>query len=467
MKNAFLLGLTFALLGCQSGPKPVTTGPAAIDALPGFSIMQGVTGPTWTRINLVKSKNESVKTSFQNADGSDVTASKFVHEHPSSEFQVEEYELKNLSAATTYTMKVSDPTGKVLDQRTFQVLPDKATYKFAVTSCSDDFYKTEQKSMWSELADKNPEFILRIGDNVYADRKDGKALGDVDPATLWSRNVESRQTLQIYRTPKLIPTVAVWDDHDYGANDGDRRYKFKGESLQIFLAFFPQSKSEGGFVRGPGAASRWTVGGQAFLFMDNRSFRSPNQKSPICKSMPQNKLCESREDKRGPDEWAKKEPETHFGIEQERWAFNEVRKVKRPTWLISGDQWFGAYHPFESYQGNHPNSFRKFVKEMSKSAFRVAFISGDRHSSELTRIPKKVLGYESFEVVSSPIHAKVFPSNWGEFPNAEQAFGTAESMNYTILQTEIDQKVWKTKTTNFKPSNLEAFNAESLIWLNR
>ncbi len=473
MRNNFLfLNLIFlSLTACQSSP--VVPAPPVAEVVAnttGYSILQGVTGPTWTRINILRPKSEILEVLITREDTSEMNVLPFkltARDYPGSEMVVDEYELKNLSVGTQYRLTVKDPLGKVVDQRNFQTLADKAFYNFAVVSCSDDSYKVEQKLMWEQLLSNSPEFILSIGDNVYADMKDGVRTPVTQGLALWNRYVDSRQTLQLYRSKQLVPTVAAWDDHDYGRNDGDRRFKLKSESLKVFLSFYPQEKPNENFVKGPGAASRWSLGGQAFLLLDNRSFRSPGKPSPACLAKPQAKECRPKPDLDGVDELAIKEPETHFGLEQERWAFAEVRKLRRPIWLVSGDQWFGAYQPFESYEGNHPNSFKKFVREMGKSAYRVAFISGDRHSSELTRVPKKYLGYESFEIVSSPIHAKTFPSNWTEFPNANQAFGTAEAMNYTLINSNIEKKAWKVRTKNLKRDLVEAFNAESLIWLNK
>ena len=53
---------------------------------------------------------------------------------------------------------------------------------------------------------------------------------------------------------KLLGTcklLSVWDDHDYGENDGGKSYPKKKESQQIFLNFFnvdsgsPRRKREG------------------------------------------------------------------------------------------------------------------------------------------------------------------------------------------------------------------------------
>ena len=48
--------------------------------------------------------------------------------------------------------------------------------------------------------------------------------------------------------------------------------------------------------------------------------------------------------------WTAKD-QTHFGAEGERWLSEQLAQSKEPTFLVSGDQFFGGYHPFESYRG--------------------------------------------------------------------------------------------------------------------
>lgn len=48
------------------------------------------------------------------------------------------------------------------------------------------------------------------------------------------------------------PMIAIWDDHDYGINDGYKAYTYRVQSQQIFLDFFgepddsPRRKQEVG-----------------------------------------------------------------------------------------------------------------------------------------------------------------------------------------------------------------------------
>ena len=44
------------------------------------------------------------------------------------------------------------------------------------------------------------------------------------------------------------------------------------------------------------------------------------------------------------------------------WFKNELKDSPDKLYLVSGDQFQGAYHRFESFEGNHPEKFIKFKK---------------------------------------------------------------------------------------------------------
>ena len=80
----------------------------------------------------------------------------------------------------------------------------------------------------------DPDLVLWIGDNVYADTKDSPQFIRDCYATLAGKPgfQELRQ-----RAPWLV----TWDDHDFGLNDAGGEYPLKGESREIFRDFWQLS----------------------------------------------------------------------------------------------------------------------------------------------------------------------------------------------------------------------------------
>jgi alkaline phosphatase D len=308
-----------------------------------------------------------------------------------------------------YSLQVLGSDGTVRDARELRTLDaKKSRVRFAVASCMDDVYANEQAGMWTDLLSRSPDLIFLIGDNVYADRPTIPGVGTL-PEVLWKRYAETRDLLAIFRAPLLVPILAVWDDNDYGANNGDRTYRFRNKSREVFESFFAQAAIPGVLERGPGVSSRLAAFGQQFFLMDDRSFRAP----PLAKNH-----------------------QTHWGKEQERWLYQHLGRGAAPAWVLNGDQFFGAYHRFESYERLHPSSFRAFLAQLRKLPTPVVLVSGDRHLTELMAIGEQETGYRTFELTTSAIHAKTYPDPWTATPNPRQIAGAANVFNYAIVDSE-------------------------------
>lgn len=331
---------------------------------------------------------------------------------PDGRWTVHQFTAAELSLASASILIVANQYGKLIDRRRFKALDLKQKRaRIALTSCAYDKYKDESQVMWRALLAARPDLLLMIGDNVYADVVGGKAKIPADPETLWRRYLETFLLLDVYRAVNLVPVLATWDDHDSGANDSGSGNPHLPASKAIFETFFPQRLNEAipELAKGPGVASRFDAFGRRLLLLDDRTFRTKN---------------------RAPDE-----AQTHFGEEQENWLLQNLKASNEPAWLISGDQWFGAYHPFESYEGNHPLSFARFMNRLKATGRMVAFFSGDRHLSEVMTIEKQQLGYQTYEFTSSSIHSRMFPSRWKEVPNKRHLMGI--DLHHSFMLHEI------------------------------
>ena len=41
---------------------------------------------------------------------------------------------------------------------------------------------------------------------------------------------------------KRTPVIGIWDDHDYGINDGGKMFSYREESQEVFLDFIGEPK---------------------------------------------------------------------------------------------------------------------------------------------------------------------------------------------------------------------------------
>lgn len=392
----------------------------------GLAIVQGLTNDTATQIAILAPKSMKLNITVKEKAATEAEPrilphDILFHEITESIQVVRHVRVNGLSPANKYLLEVQDQYGRLIDTREFSSLnttPRKV--RIATASCMSDLYMSDSYPLWEAVRKADPELLVLLGDNVYAAVVGGVYKGPLDQVTLWNRYAESFLKLDFYRFEKLIPTVAIWDDFDFGMKDGGTNNPHRFVAKTVFDAFYPQGIGNDfpNYEKGPGTSARYRAFGFDFFLFDNRTFRSPKD--------------------------SQEASGTHFGAEQEDWFFSSLSSSKLPMWLISGDQWYGGYHKFESYEGNHATSFSKFMQRLSKSKRISLFLSGDRHLSEVMKIEKEKLGYETYEFTSSPLHAKTYPSNWDTIPNRRHVAGISQKPNFniiTVMENDLSGKV--------------------------
>jgi alkaline phosphatase D len=313
-----------------------------------------------------------------------------------------------LDANENYTLHLVDSdTKETVDKRQFKTLDlNKPNLSFAICSCMDELFYSPQ--IWNTLSQQDPDIIFFIGDFVYADR--GTSKSGADPDHLFKRFSDARQTLEIFFMKKLVPILATWDDHDFGLNDGNcENYPYVMESQKNFLDFFAQDESHCELLQtGPGISSAFQFGSQLFFLMDDRSFRRP---------------------KGSKDRFA------HWGQDQEKWMLDLAKKNEGPVWLLNGSQIFPSDggNAGESVAVDHRNQFKGLIEEIRSINSKFIFVSGDVHYSEISKIEKSLVGYETFELTSSSVHTISFPGTPDRVPNTRR-IAVADGRNFLFVE---------------------------------
>lgn len=382
-------------------------------------ILQGASSDTESTLVIQRSNLESLVYAFRRTDQTDVKEWIYpffqTRSRAFSDVVLDHVHFNNLKPGKTYEILVFDSDGMLKDQRFFSSLPrNKKNAKVAIASCLNDHFKDAADKIWPELMSHKPDALFMIGDNTYTNQYT-KNFGPATAEIIWNRYAETRQTLSVFYVQRLTPIFAVWDDHDFGRNDGDRTFEHREASRQVFLDFFPHDYKLKDYDRGEGVSSGFVAFGAQFLFMDDRFDRSPNG--------------------------LKTADETHWGVENEKWLYEKLKKNRIPTFVIQGDQFFGGYHPYESYEGNHPNSFKNFLKKVKSTPQPIVFISGDRHLTEIIKIPKAAIGYQTYELTSSGIHSTRYADALKKNPSPDQLVGVAGEWNYMIVELKDVKKL--------------------------
>ncbi len=316
-------------------------------------------------------------------------------------------EVAGLSLGVDYHLNFIDPKSRsTFDSRVFRALDlNGSKVRFAALSCMNDFFAGKQVEMWEALAQSKPDVIFLLGDTCYTDfGSDGSA------SDFWRRHMETRRSLDQFRWKRLVPTLAIWDDHDFGGNNVDSNNPLRNEALACFGALF-ESVPADGLEKGPGVAKIFHFRGQRFFLMDCRFFRE----SP------------------GPS------GASHWGIEQEEWLLAKIAESTEPAWILNGSMFFGDYMDKDSFAQKHPDQLRRILAALGKLSAPVVFVSGDVHFSEIMEIEPEVLGYKTFELVSSSMHSFTFPFHQHRFSNPRR-FDSTWHHNFFVVDSMVTSR---------------------------
>lgn len=411
-----LIVILFTLISCAtSSHKNSETFASKNDFI---SIMQGATDRTQTVINFLVPRNHNYQVEVLSSEGKPTgklhtqksTLSNSKRESEQSPWQLVNVYISDLNPGQEYTfnLNIKNHDREVRASRQFSTLDtEKKDWRFLIASCfSDSLADTIGKQAWYHAHQKNADAYLMIGDNVYADFYNGYGIDHpIDPRHFWERFVETRLKLDLYRQLKLVPVFAMWDDHDYGVNNGTRHWKMKNEAQRIFRSFFPQIISPV-IHPGPGISYYLSLGDERLYFFDNRSFRD------------------------------EKQGKAHLGKAQLAWFESSLKNWSEANraFLVMGDQFFGKHHDSESYEGYHPIEFQQFLGILERSKNKYHFISGDRHNLELQKISDRLFGQLAYEITTSAMHAKLFPGSFERFPNSRRIGGVDDQYNYVVME---------------------------------
>ena len=249
--------------------------------------------------------------------------------------------------------------------------------------------QTRAQPIFDTVVAADPDLFIFLGDNIYADTTDMEVM-QRDYDTLAAS--PSFQRLRSH-----CPVLAVWDDHDYGANDAGSGYPKKAESEEIFLNFWgepdesPRRQRAGIYAAhlfGP-ADRRVQV-----ILLDTRTFRDP-----LVRGNPR------PTDALGPYVANPDAAATILGEQQWLWLEDQLSRPARIRIIASSIQFVPEFSGWESW-ANFPFEKRRLLDLIAaKQINGVVFISGDRHFAELSVLQREG-GYPLYELTSSALNLR-------------------------------------------------------------
>lgn len=386
-----------------------------------LSIIQGPTSDSEALINIFSPRLKKYGYKVTDPNNVEVKVDFYSQLKGPLFYNIDKIKVSGLKPNQYYKLQVIDSLSSsktIIDERMFKSLDIQNTKsRFALVSCMADDFRFDEiiDPMWDKLYKQNADFLILTGDLVYVDDKQFVERQKATQYDLWQRYTDCFKRIPLYHWYYLKPVFATWDDHDFGTNDGDRNFIAKDASLEIFKAAFLGQDiygSDGSTVwsnEKEGTQSQFSAFSQKFVFMDNRSFRQPNNDY-------------------------KSENYGYWGIRQHKWLIDGLKKDNRPSWIFNGNQFFnGANKEFiESLARNQPAEYKIFLNDLKNTNVPVVFGSGDVHISEIMKIPKNLLGYETYEFTSSSMHSYV-GDGWDNPMRVSAAY--VKEFNFVVLES--------------------------------
>ena len=230
------------------------------------------------------------------------------------------------------------------------------TYKIALGSC---LHQDHPAPIWDAVKDNNIDSFFFLGDNIYGDVPSGL------PWKLKRSYDKQKKVLPSWLMSKQIHVI--WDDHDYGKNDGGGSYRFKEYAQDLYIDFWdipnndPRANREGIYYQ-----QLQNINGLRVLFvgLDTRYFRSN---------------IEEKDDVYLPN----LEPDATFlGDKQWEWLKDTLKQEHDLLIMASSIQVLATEHRFEKWS-NIPSERNKLLTLLESLDSRVIVVSGDRHRAGL------------------------------------------------------------------------------------
>ena len=145
----------------------------------------------------------------------------------------------------------------------------KSIYKISCGSC---LTQEKKQPIWKSILKEKSDVFIFMGDNVYGDDKNSNDLKLLKKAYR-----KQKMKIPFEKLRETNEIFSIWDDHDYGKNDGGEEFKNKKEAKELFLKFWnipvddKRRNREGLYF----SEKRDTeIGVVQFIFLDTRYFRS-------------------------------------------------------------------------------------------------------------------------------------------------------------------------------------------------
>lgn len=249
------------------------------------------------------------------------------------------------------------PSEPSIEFQSDRAYPGQSIQQIAFGSCNKP---KKDQGFWDVIREKEPDLMLLLGDSHYAE--------STNPERLKKAYDELAAIAQYGVFRKEVPTLATWDNHDYGAKYPGRLHPHADESEQLFLQHFSVAETDARRLR-KGIYGTWIFGEKPYrvqvIMLDLQRFRDPFQEG-------------TRK-----EQFAPQVGKTLMGAEQWEW-FEEQLKAEAEVRIVgSGIQVLSNEHSWRRW-GMFPDERERLLLALGKTTGTTLLLSGDRHRGEIS-----------------------------------------------------------------------------------
>lgn len=270
----------------------------------------------------------------------------------------------------------------------FTVTAQATPQKILFGSCS---HQDKAMPIFDAINKEQADLFIFLGDNIYGDTENM-----ADMANKYKRlsNIKGFQQLRAN-----TPTIAIWDDHDFGENDAGAEYPQKADSRKLMLDFWQEPKNSPRYSRTDGIYTSYMYGeGQEKVQVILPDLRwNRDSLNPVSASVYHNE----REPKdMGPYSPSKDANASMLGEKQWQWLEQELQKPSALKIIGSSLQLLPEFTGWESWANFPKDRERLFALIKKYQVNGIIIISGDTHWGEMSKVTEN-LPYPLWEVTSS------------------------------------------------------------------
>lgn len=252
--------------------------------------------------------------------------------------------------------------------------------------------------IFEAIQKEESDFMLWLGDNIYLREADWNSRTGI-----YHRYSHMRQVPEIQELMHSMHHYAIWDDHDYGPNDSDWTYWNKDITREAFTDFWANPNY--GIGGSDGITGTFWWNDCQFFMMDNRWYRTPQAADGEI-----------------------------LGETQIKWLIDGLRSSKANFKFVAiGGQTVSDFVKYENHAVYAEERAYLLEQIDTYDVKNVIFLSGDRHSSELSKLTTAD-GDIIYDVTSSPLSSKSYDHNDEE--NTLRVGETIGQSNYAVIEIE-------------------------------